>query len=49
MELLVFAAIEKSVNEKLPGEAVSVAVVPGVEGRIYHIFTESQSETEAEG
>ncbi|XP_062310718.1 trifunctional nucleotide phosphoesterase protein YfkN-like isoform X1 [Osmerus eperlanus] len=43
------SAIEKSVNEKLLGEAVAVAVVPGVEGRIYHIFTESQSETEAEG
>ncbi|XP_029510403.2 trifunctional nucleotide phosphoesterase protein YfkN-like [Oncorhynchus nerka] len=40
------SAIESTKSENLEGEEVGVAVVPGVEGRIFHVYPEGQSETE---
>ncbi|CAB1320119.1 unnamed protein product [Coregonus sp. 'balchen'] len=40
------SAIERSKSENLEGE-VRVAVVPGVEGRIFHVHPEGHSETES--
>lgn len=42
----VSAVIERSKRENLEGE-VGVAVVPGVEGRIFHVHPEGRSETES--